>query len=207
LRGRRKGLYPGDGPDLRRSDLQAFECSEYFHLAELSPIASLVYGLAYKLTKGGENLFFASADSVASYLGRSASQVRRGLKQLEAYGLFELESAKTFRTNSYRVLSHKDWATQHPRRCCKKIEFPYTAEGDPLGRQLWQITGGRVEFQQFQVANLRKLGLTDEEIIAEFSGFWKQKGNILNERDVSPYFYTTLRSAKREEGKEPTLTE
>jgi hypothetical protein len=196
MKGGARTLYEVDGPEPRLSDLHAFECSEYFHLAELSPICSLVYGLAYKLTKGGENLFFASADSIAGYLGRSPSQVRRGLKQLEAYGLLNLESAKTFRTNSYRVLSHKDWAAQHPGRCCKKIEFPYTDEGDLLGKQLWQITGGRVKFQQFQVTNLRKLGFSDEEIIAEFADLWKETGHNLVERDVSPYFYKTLQTAK-----------
>jgi len=204
------GLAPNDnqshvaGSD-RLSESYSFECSEYFHLADLSPICSLVYGLAYKLTKGGDNPFFASANSVASYFGRSASQVRRGLKQLEAYGLLELRSAKSFRTNSYRVVSHREWASQHPGRCCEKLEFSYTDEGDPLGRQMWQITGGRVKFQPFNSVYIRKLGFTDNEIIEAFSSFWNEKGHKLDEREVSPHFYMALASTKEKRLKEAPI--
>jgi hypothetical protein len=170
----------------------AFECSEYFHLAELTRTAILIYGLAFKISKRGERPFFASAVTVGEYLNISSSQIRRGLEQLEELGLLELKESGKFRANIYRVIQHKDWAKSNPGKCCSKEEFPWIGEGDPLGIELWTITGGIVRFKEFQIQAFRKLGLSDATIIAEFQRFWGQSAEKIKARMVSPSFYKWL---------------
>jgi hypothetical protein len=172
----------------------SFECSEQFHLAELSPVCALIYGLAYRLTKGGEMPFFPSAGNIAQYINRSPHQVRRGLKELEQYGFLLLEESGRFRPNRYQVVSHKEWATLNQGRCCRKIEFPFSEDGDPLGQKLWAVSGGQVKFQSFQIQNLRTLEATDEEIIEEFQKFWDDRGQNLSPSKVSPFFYMLVKS-------------
>lgn len=184
---------PDQGID-RLQRFYAFECSEQFHLAELSPVCALIYGLAYRLTKGGELPFFPSAFNIGQYINRSPHQVRRGLKKLEEYGFLVLEDARKFRPNQYRVITHNVWAKLHPGRCCTKMEYSYTEDGDPLGQKLWALSGGRISFQSFQIRNLRALEATDEEIAQEFEKFWNERGNTLKPSDVSPYFYTITKT-------------
>jgi len=175
----------------------AFECSEYFHLAELSPVCSLIYGLAYKVTKGGQNTFFPSAESVGQYINRSPAQVRRGFQALETLGFFELKYSGRFRPNEYKVIGHTDWAKTHPKQCCVKLTYAFTADGDPLGITLWNITGGAVKFQRFQIESYRRLEPSEERIVTLFRDFWESKGRGLRINDVSPYFYKILESHSR----------
>lgn len=177
----------------------AFQCSEYFHLAELSPICSLIYGLAYKLTKSGKTKLFASAESIGEYIDRSPDTVRRGFRELEGLGFLKLERSCKFRPNEYRVLSHKDWITTHPRQCCEKLIYSYTDEGDPLGRELYSITSGRIRFHKFQIDSYRKLGLPEDRIIEVFREFWESTGQTISPGAVSPYFHKILESRSRGE--------
>ena len=171
-----------------------FYCSEYFHLAELTPVCSLIYGLAYKLTHSGKNPFHVAAEHLGSYLNCSATTIRRGFQELENLGFLELKRSGRFRVNVYGVLSHIEWASLYPGRCCVKGTFPYSQEGDPLGQELWNITGGEVRFQKFQIDNLRKLEPSEERLIRLFDEFWESKGHRLPKTDVSPYFYKILKS-------------
>lgn len=172
----------------------AFECSEYFHLATLSPVCSLIYGLAYKLTKGGTNTLHASAENIGKYIDRSAHQVRRGFQALETLGFFELKYSGTFRPNEYKVIAHTDWAKMHPGKCCVKLTYAFTAEGDPLGIALWNITGGMVKFQRFQIDNYRKLRFSEDDIVEHFKEFWEDKGQTMRRVAVPQYFYGILRN-------------
>ena len=184
-----------EGLESRLSRYYAFECSEHFHLATLCPSAAYIYGLAYKLTKQGKELLFPSAASLADYFACSEDTIRRGLKALVGLGFLELTQADPFQTNVYRVLSHTEWAKEHPEQCCTRLKFPYTDEGDPLGQRLYLATGGRVRFQQFQVDGYRKLGLSDDEILVRFGKFWGEKGHALDVRIVSRYFHKILQVA------------
>jgi hypothetical protein len=75
------------------------------------------------------------------------------------------------------------------------LQFPFTEEGDPLGQKLWQATGGRVRFKQFQMDNLRKLQFSDEEVLVKFSEFWETEGKTLAVQDVSRHFFMALKAA------------
>jgi hypothetical protein len=180
------------GENLRLARSYAFECCEQWHLADLSPVCSLIYPFAYKLTRHTTKPFFPSARTLAGYFDRSESQIRRGLKELLELGFFELIRAGKFQTNTYRVLGHTEWAKIHPGQCASKETFPYTNDGDPLGQELWAETGGRIRFQQFQIDNLRNLQLEDTIIKERFAGFWKETGHTLKVQAVSPYFFKTL---------------
>jgi hypothetical protein len=176
------------GKCVRLARTYKFECCEQWHLADLSPVCALLYPFAYKLTKGTTNEFYPAALVLADYFNYSASRIRDGLKELIDLGFFEQTRAKKFRTNKYRVLSHKEWAMNHPGQCASKGNTPHDPK-DPLGRELWAMTGRSVKFQQSQIDNLRNLQSEDSIIKERFAEFWEKTGDTLDVQEVSPHFY------------------
>jgi len=177
-----------------------FHCSWEWHIARLSSVCALIYPLAFRVSGGMETSLsdrrlFASAQSLATYFGYSECQVRRGLKELEEAGFFQLIARKKFKPTHYRVLSHDDWALKHKGKCTTKLEFPWTGEGDPLGRSLWKITCGQVKFGDFQVKGLRKLEVDENRIEKEFSAYWEQTGQRMKPKNVPANFYMFMKAA------------
>jgi hypothetical protein len=197
---------PEDSVRQRMED-SPFFCSEYFHLAELSPVCALIYGLAYRISKssrmrdrgGPKGTLHCSAESLAIYFDRHVATVRSSLKELVKLGFFELLNAGKFRPNVYRVLSHDEWAEKHPGRCATKLTFPYSAESDELGQALWNISGGLVTFKAFQVRNLRRLGLAPERVIELFAEYWEKTGVNLPAMQVPIDFQIRLKQAAHRE--------
>jgi len=60
---------------------------------------------------------------------------------------------------------------KHPGLCVKESSFPWEGEGDPLGRELHAINGQRVKFLTNQTVALRRFGLSEDQIKAEFRTF------------------------------------
>lgn len=175
-----------------------FHCSWEWHVARLSPVCALLCPFAFKVSGGKEKelrdrRFFASAGALADYFGYSESQIRRGLNALVDLGFFQLVSSKKFTPNHYRVLSHDDWAQKNKGRCTSKTQFPWTGEGDPLGRSLWTLSGGQVKFADFQVTNIRKLGLDEETVVKGFSSYWEQTGQRMSPKNVPRGFYMYIK--------------
>ena len=176
-----------------------FHCSWEWHIARLSSVCALIYPFAFRVSGGIESKlfdrrFFASAVSLAIYFGYSECQVRRGLKELENAGFFQLIARKKFRPTQYRVLSHGDWATKHEGKCTTKVEFPWTGEGDLLGQSLWKITCGQVRFGDFQVKGLRKLQVDENKIVKEFSTYWEKTGQRMKPKNVPASFYMSMKT-------------
>jgi hypothetical protein len=146
-------------------------CSAEWHMVQMkSHIAAPVYGLARKLSKKSKTLY-ASAEHMAAYFHVNRKSVLRALKELAAIGFLELIRVECGKPNVYRVVDHRDWAIAHPGCCVQEVSFPWKGEGDPLGRLLCAISGGRAKFQPNQMTGLRNLGFTNEEITDQFRRF------------------------------------
>lgn len=177
-----------------------FHCSWEWHIARLSSVCALIYSFAFKVGGGmgtapSGRRFFASASSLAAYFGYSASQVRRGLRELEQMGFFQLIARKKFKPTHYRVLSHEDWAAKHKGECTIKVEYPWAGEGDALGQSLWKRSGGQVKFADFQVKGLRNLGVEASKIEEQFSAYWEQTGQRMKPKNVPASFYKFMNAA------------
>jgi len=152
-------------------DESPFHCSAEWHLQQMtSRLALAVYSLARKLS-GKSGVFSASAENVAKYFGVHRNTVQRALEELANAGFFDLWEVERFRPNVYHVVDHQEWAKRHPGSCVKKSSFPWQGEGDPLGRELHAISGHRVKLLPNQTVALRKFGLSDDQIKAEFGTF------------------------------------
>lgn len=190
----------------QRMEDSSFHCSEQWHLADLSPICSLIYSLAYKLSRskakariGLPSTLYCSAVSLAIYFGRDPSTIRRGLKELVELGFLIKVDARKFKPNVYRVLSHEEWANENPGKCAVKLSLPYTDEGDPLGQDLRSISGGRAEFKAYQVAYIRTLGLPDEVILKNFADYWENHDKDKSAKQVTIDFIVKLKRAAFDE--------
>lgn len=148
-----------------------FHCSAEWHLRQMkSNFAAILYSWARRLTRNS-GVFSASVTSVSHYFGVDRKTVLRALGELTRLGLFELKRRARFRPNVYRIIDHKEWAARHPGLCVEKAALPWDGEGDPLGRQLFAISGQRVKFLPNQMTGLRRLGFSDPEITELFRSF------------------------------------
>lgn len=148
-----------------------FHCSIERHLQSLSSkCASNLYHWARRLAST-TGVFSASAEHAAKFFRVDRKTVLRALDELNEAGFFELQRAELFRPNVYRVVSHKEWARRHPKKCIEKDVMPWEGEGDLLGRQLFSISGQRVKFFPRQVEGLRRVGFSDGKICEHFRTF------------------------------------
>lgn len=184
---------------------ESYTCCAEWHLRRLPGVSGVclcIYPLAYRLTANPDEpsgrsrtrTFYGSAESLAVFYRYSPSQVRRGLTKLEELGFFELLSCGRFRTNQYRVVSHKEWAQKHPGRCTRRVTITYFENGDPLGQELHSASGGQIKFPPITVSNLHKLGLHDDFIVEQFAEFWRETGSFCDKRSVPARFYMELKS-------------
>jgi hypothetical protein len=154
----------------------SFYCSVEWHLYRMkSEFAPVLYSWARKITyKTG--VLSASAERIAQYFSVERKTVLRALDELSLAGFLELTQIERFKPNVYKIVGHTEWAKRHPRRCVKKISFPWDGEGDLLGQQLFAISGQRVKFLPNQVAGLRALGFSGEKIIEAWRLFLDDNG-------------------------------
>lgn len=155
-----------------------YHCSPEWHLQRLRhandkrvPFAAILYPFAHRISKNS-GLFHGSAVGVASHFGVSEWTVLRAMEALVAAGFFVVVSKEAFQSSVYRVFSHSDWVKDHPNCCVVKATFPWSGEdGDKLAGRLYNASGGKVKYLSFQLAALRKTGLSDDEIVHRFEGF------------------------------------
>jgi hypothetical protein len=155
------------------NEFSRYYCSPEWHLARLThtPYAGLVYSFASRISKGSKS-FHGSAQGVAQYFGVSRWKIQRAMKALVELGFFVLIEQEFYAPSVYRVITHNEWAIEHPGCCTKKETLPWSEEkGDPLGVRLWNISGGKVRYQPYQLTALRKIELTDDQIATAFKEF------------------------------------
>jgi len=163
-------------PVVQNEDINAYKesspyhCSPEWHLARLTrtPLAGLLYSFAFRISKNS-GIFHGSVLGLATYFGISRWKVQRAMQALTELGFFVCVARESFKPSEYRVVPHKDWAAQHPGCCTVRETFPWSEEeGDALGVRLWNASGGKMRYMPFQLAALRKTGLTDDQIVAAF---------------------------------------
>src|SRR5229473_7677655 len=120
-----------------------FHCSASWHIT--NGLAFRIYELAYMVAKKS-GTFFASGRQLAEYFRCSKSSVYRALDCLADLGFFVLVERGFFESNTYKVVSHKQWAKNRSNECVKKLEYLWSGEGDLLGQDLYALSGGRVKF-------------------------------------------------------------
>jgi hypothetical protein len=151
-----------------------FHCTTSWHIT--NGLAFRIYELAYGLSKTSKK-FFASAPSLAQYFHCSDASVYRAIHQLVDLGFFELIEAGAYDSNKYRVVLHTEWQKNHVGQCVVKLESN-SGEGDPLGVELYALSGGTVMFKPQQIALIRSLGFSEDETRTFFTSFFddEQKG-------------------------------
>ena len=155
------------GPTLLPSGkfITAYHCSYEWHL---SGLGLQVYVLALRVSKKS-GVFHGSLEGLAHYFRVDRRTIERAVRHLVELGFFVVISKEAFKPSRYRVLSHKEWIEEHPHCCAQKEQMPWSGErGDPLGVNLFNISGGKVKYQMHKLSALRRLGLTDDEIVEKF---------------------------------------
>jgi hypothetical protein len=187
-------LSPENNPTSR------FYCSSEWHFSRMrSNAAALVYNFARRISRNSGK-YSCSDRSVAEYLDLHKDTIRRARKELVEAGWFVLLEYGMFDTNVYTVLSHKDWAIEHKDVCTKKEEFPWTAEGDPLGQKLHAASGCRVKFKAMQIAEYRKFGFSENTIVEMFEQWRAGVGSGRKPKNVGFHFFKYLRSLTTDNG-------
>jgi biotin operon repressor len=156
---------PGDSTvrENHESFATEYHCTAEWHLARMSSkYAAPLYGFALRLSRKSES-FYASQIGLAEYFRCSRRTIWTAVQELNAAGFFIRISKSPFRTTMYMVLDHIAWAKKNPGRCPTKIEFPWSADGPQLGKELHAMSGGRVKFRPEQIEYLRS-DFTDAEI-------------------------------------------
>ena len=155
------------------NECSRYHCSPERHLVPLvrTPIAGPLYSFMFRVSKQS-GCFHGSADGVAQYFGVSRWKIQRAMQALVDLGFLVRVAQAPYTPSVYRVNGHKEWAANHPGCCTEKETLPWSAEkGDPLGVRLWNVSGGKVKYQPYQLTALRKTGLTDDQIATAFKEF------------------------------------
>jgi hypothetical protein len=141
--------------------------------------------------------FWASQKELADgRYGVDESTVNLAVASLVAEGWFELvERGKSGQTNIYQLFDHEDWAKKHPNRCLTQETFAWSGRGDPLGIALYRCSAGRVTFNEFNIRNLRKLGLEEQVLVAAFEDYLRGGGANRKPRNVPSGFYIHLQAS------------
>jgi hypothetical protein len=151
--------------------MSSFHCSWEWHFAHFdSRLAPLLYSWGCRLSNKSE-VFYPSAESMASHFCRHRTTVLRALQELVANGWAEALQREPGKSVVYHFLDHEEWARNNPECCTEKDVMPWEGEGDPLGRELHAVSGGRAKFLPHQMIGLRKSGFSDQQIVSEFRTF------------------------------------
>src|SRR5580700_6902786 len=178
--------------------MNPFHCSWEWHLVHCdSRLAPLLYSWGCRLSSKSE-AFYASVPSISNHFGKDRTTVFKALQELVAMGWAEVLQREPGKTVVYRFLDHEEWARNNPDCCTEKDVMPWEGDGDPLGRELYAVSGGRAKFLPHQMTGLRKSGFPDQQIVSEFRTFLDrnpQTGSA-RERVYYKFYRHILRLAK-----------
>jgi len=144
----------------------------------ISRFAPLLYSWGRRLSANSGS-FYPSAVNIAKHFDRNRTTVMGALEEMVNEGWAEVVHEEPGKPVHYRFIDHEEWAKKHPGCCVEKDTMPWDGEGDPLGRELYAVSGGLAKFLPGQMDGLRKSELPDEQIAVEFRVFLErnpQKG-------------------------------
>jgi hypothetical protein len=148
-----------------------FHCSSEWHFASMtSHFAPILHSWGRRLSSKLES-FYPAVDNIGRHFGRDRTTVMRALEELVECGWAEVIHKEPGKPVTYRFVSHKEWARNHPDDCVVKDSMPWEGEGDPLAQQLHVVSGGLAKFHPNQMNGLRKSEWPDNEIVTEFRVF------------------------------------
>lgn len=163
-----------------KSEFSEFHCCAEWHIAQFrwaSGAAALIYPWALRLCNSGDKrIFRASVAQAAEFFGLGMRTAQRAFEKLKDAGLFILlESGKdNYEASVFQILTHQEWAAKNPGQCTTKYDNGWAATEDPLGRELFSLSGGKVKFKPFQVHTYRKTVPDSELIKMVFSKWYPQ---------------------------------
>ncbi len=180
-----------------------YYCTTGWHLSRVSKrgatLAGYIYELAIRITDSEPEprIFWASLEKIADQFRVNRKTIYHAVKILVEVGLFvPYIEAGYMESASYIVLTHKQWADAHPGKCIERIEFDYS-KGDPLGRKLYQASGGHIKYTEHKLKALRNTGLDDSELLEQFRLFMKNldRSERLKWNDVGFSFLQSLKGS------------
>lgn len=166
-----------------------FHCGAEWHLTGL---AFRIYSLASRLSHKS-NRFHPTGASLAAHFKCSTRSIYRAIDDLVEAGFFSLIDQGMFESSVYKVLSHKEWASNNLGMCCVKESMPWSGEADPLGQDLHALSGGRARFREFQIRTIRDVGLSEDEVKQNFKTFVDMPGAINKPKTLPGRFIQFLR--------------
>ena len=145
-----------------------YKCGMHYHFPVDRAVCAKTYELAMQITaRGGERVFWVSAERRARDWQVDERTVRRGDKELVRLGFFEPLDATPFQSNRYLVITHEQWAKRHPGKCLEREVMPWSDEvQDGLAVTLHKASRGRMKFFNRHIQSLRSHGLDDERLAA-----------------------------------------
>jgi len=172
--------YPRNEPILPDDSL--LYCSAVWHLIRLkgkgSALAFPLYDRACALaSKSGR--FHLSLTRLAPYFNVDRRALYSAADLLRQSGFFIETDYGCGEPSHYHPVTHEEWAEKHPGKCCEKLVMPWDGEdGDPLGRQLYGITG-LTFYPQILKGWRNKSGLTDEQIVERTKIFMEDRATLV----------------------------
>lgn len=149
-----------------------FHCGAEVHLCEFHWLSLPIYLVGLRVSRKSRK-FVANIRNLAEHFRTNRSSVWQSIADLKKSGfvVLTLSGANRYESSEYRVLTHLEWAEEHPNQCREKEELGYgdAAALDSLGRTLYAISGGyKIAFRAHRIAWYRKSGLSDDQIEREF---------------------------------------
>jgi len=144
-----------------------FNCYPAWHL-QTSGLCLAIYNVVGAISGYGKRTYFTSQKRMSEYLGRNYSSVQKAFTSLRRLGWLEWKDplkGKASEIKEFRYISHDEWVKTHPDKCCKRDLLPWQdQQTDPLVGRLYAICSGKLRVYEWQVAGLRKLATSDDEI-------------------------------------------
>jgi hypothetical protein len=163
---------------------RGLKCSVEKHLWR-SGLTLAVYSKMFQVTHGkkGSGKWFGTLQTLADYFAAPYNSIWRATRKLLNLGFLEDDEPdlpKDIREmrkrdhdhKVYRVVPHKEWQASHPGQCQEREYMPWDSEtGDPLAPRLWKVSNGRLKWFRNELIGLRRSGLSDDELVREWTGF------------------------------------
>lgn len=161
---------------------KGLQCCSEVHLHK-SGLALAVYNKIGALTNGGENgkVYFTTLEPLADLFGVAPNSIWRVVTLLCKEGFLEKsamnggsEQADCFQSKRYRYVGHTEWASKNPGKCYESLDPNWDDLGDPLARELWQVSAGNTRWYTNQLVCLRSTNWDDQKIVAEWKSHLAQ---------------------------------
>jgi hypothetical protein len=144
-------------------------CDTFWHLRRSGNLLAIYY-LIGRVTKGGSTSFFGTYANVARYFFPNAGNIAGAYEMVRRsfHTLRKLGWLKARPDGHWDFITHEEWEREHTGECFKRVLLPWQTETDPLIKQLYAMSNGKLRLYERHIAAIRKQA-SDEEIITAFA--------------------------------------